>query len=135
MYTSCFGGSGGGLPRCSPFREHPWAVFRDGHGVLEVRRHGAVLRVSRPAVVGDEHARAALSHHGLYRQDEAGTEHGARAGTTEVGHLGSLVEVATDAVTDELPHYPEPSSLDDALNGRGDVAESSSCLRGGDTGV
>src|SRR5690606_24157449 len=104
-------------------REHPWPVVRDGHGVLEVRRQGAVLRVGGPAVVGDEHARAALSHHGLDRQDEAGPEDGARAGTTEVGHLGRLVEVTTDAVADELPHYPVASPLDDVLYGRGDVAE------------
>src|SRR5690554_7816265 len=135
MYTSCVGGRLVSPPGGSPFREHPWTVLRDGHGVLEVRRQGAVLRVSGPAVVGDEHAGAALSHHGLDRQDEAGTEHGSRAGTTDVGHLGRLVEVTADAVADELPHYPEASPLDDVLDGRGDVAETSSRLRGGDTGV
>src|SRR5690554_2224201 len=135
MYTFRFGRRHVAVPCGSPFCEHPGPVFRDGHGVLEVRRQRAVLRVGRPAVVGDEHACAALSHHGLYRQYEAGTEHGARAGTTEVGYLGRLVEVPADAVAHELPHYPEPSSLDDVLNGRGDVAEPSSCLRGGDTGV
>src|SRR5690554_3114219 len=126
MHTSFCGGDLSFTATCS---KHPWAAFSYGHGVLEMCRQRTVLGGGRPAIVRDDDACAPLSHHGLYRQYEAGTENGSSSGTTEVGHLGSFVEISTDAVTHELPNYPVTSRFDDVLYGRGNIAKAGARLR------
>src|SRR5690606_31649897 len=61
-------------------------------------------------------------------------ENGPAANTAVVGHLGRFVELTTDAVTHELPHYPVPCLLDDVLYGRGNVAKPAAWLRRSDAG-
>ena len=85
--------------------------LRDGHGVLEVRGKAPVLGDRGPAVLERPDPGQAGVHHRLDGQHQAGPQPGAGAGLAEVGHLGRLVELAPDAVPDELPDHREPRRL------------------------
>src|SRR5262245_992007 len=80
------------------------SVGRYRNGLLEVSREPSVARRSRPAVLTDVHLGPALVHHGLDREDEPLLEADAPGPGAVVRHLRILVELAADAVPDELPH-------------------------------
>ncbi|GMA88050.1 hypothetical protein GCM10025868_33000 [Angustibacter aerolatus] len=88
-------------------RQHPQARLADGHGVLEVRRAGAVDRDDGPPVVQHAGVGVAPGEHGLDGDGEARLHPHALVAHAVVRHLRVLVHLGADAVTDVV--------LDDAV--------------------
>src|SRR3954451_16776835 len=74
-------------------RQHPRALRRDSHGVLEVRGAGAVLGDHGPAVLELLGGRVAHGHHRLDRQHQPGHQLGPPAGAAVVEHVRVLLHL------------------------------------------
>ena len=96
---------------------------RDGHGLLEVHRGTPVPRAHLPAVGALHGASRAHVHHGLDGEYHAGQEFQPRTAAPEVGHIGILVHIASDAVAHILAHHAEARRLGHGLHRVPDVAE------------
>src|SRR4029453_9970414 len=89
-------------------------------------------RAARPFVGVAPGAPVADVNHRLDGDDHAGPEHWARVGCAVVGDLRVLVHVAADTVTDGLPDDGEVLPFDPRLNGRADLADPGTAVRGRD---
>src|SRR5882724_5860598 len=104
-------------------REDLHPVRRDQHGVLELGRKGAVLGHRGPIVVQHFDFVAADVDHRLDREGHARLEAIAFAPVPVVLHLRLIVELAADAVADEIAHDRAALTLGELLNSRPNVAE------------
>src|SRR5262249_40633444 len=121
------------LHRCSNFHAVTLALTRsrpaqdirtvggDGNGVLEVRRQPSVAGGPGPAVVLHVDLGPARVDHGLDGQHKALRETHAARPRAVVRHLGVLMQLAADAVSDELANQAESRPLGDVLDRAGDV--------------
>lgn len=85
--------------------EHFGAAAYYGERVLVVSRRTAVARAALPAVGVDDDVAAAHVYHGLDADAHAVLKTVAYAAASVVGHLGSFMHVATDAMAAHLAHY------------------------------
>src|SRR5262249_20200026 len=112
-------------PRSRPAQDIR-AAGSDGNGVLEVGRQPSVAGRRRPAILLHVHLRTSRVDHGLDRQHQALGEPDPAGPGPVIRHLGVLVELAADAVPDELTHQAEARALRDVLDGAGDVRDGGS---------
>ena len=109
--------------------ENVGSVGGDGYGVLEVGSGLAVAGAAGPAVLlGELDVLGAHAHHGFYGDDHALFEEGARAGDTEVGHVGGFVHLESHAVAAEFAHNGVAVLLAVHLDSMADVAHPVACL-------
>ena len=97
-------------------------AMMNGDGVLKVSAGLAVACACSPTVAFGDDILAAQINHGLDGNCHAIAQQRAGATTTEVGHLGVLVELATHAVSAHLTHDTVVASLAILLDGVGDIA-------------
>src|SRR5262245_6502371 len=97
------------------------SLGRHRNRVFEVRREAAVTGDRGPAVLADGALGPALVDHRLDREHEALLELRAPGARAVVRDLGLLVELAPDAVTDELADDGVPGPFGHVLDRARDV--------------
>src|SRR5262245_31032501 len=92
-------------------------------GVLEVRAPAPVPRHHRPAVALRVHLGATDVDHGLDGQHLPHGQFETPSRPPVIGDLRVLVQLAADAVADQVAHHAEARGLDVALHRMADVAD------------
>src|SRR5581483_5205741 len=109
-----------------PRRQDLVAVSGHQDRVLELGAQAAVRRTYGPLVARvDLDLPAAGVHHRLDRERHSRAQALAAPAGPVVLHLRGVVELAPDAVTDEVAHHPATLTLDVLLDRRANVAEAS----------
>ena len=99
------------------------AVGGDRDAVFVMRGGAAVDGHDGPAVLAAHYVAFAERDHGFDGDDEAGLEHRSAAALTEIGHVGSFVEAASQTVAYQFAHRAVPAlPLGVVLHGVADVA-------------
>ena len=93
------------------------AVLGQRHRMLEVSGQRPILGHDRPLVGHGLHFPAPHGDHGLDGADQTRPELGAVSRLAEVGHLRILVQLLSDPVSDQGPHYPVAEALGMGLDG------------------
>src|SRR5918997_2055374 len=106
-------------------RQHEGTVLRNGDGVLEVGREGAVGRVDGPPIpLAEADIVVAKRDHGLYGEGHPREQRRPRTRAAVVRDLGVLMHLAPDPVGDQIPYDPVTARLGEGLYGVADVAQS-----------
>src|SRR5918997_1815528 len=97
-------------------RQHEGTVLRNGDGVLEVGREGAVGRVDGPPIpLAEADIVVAKRDHGLYGEGHPREQTRPRTRAAVVRDLGVLMHLAPHPVGDKIPYDPVTARLGEGL--------------------
>ncbi len=91
--------------------------------MLIVSGKRAVCRDDRPAVAQLSHLVRTGAHHRLYGDRHSGNKPRSAPGSTVVRHIGSLVKLSADAVTDIFAYHAVAALFTVFLNGMTDITD------------